>query len=64
MMAMMTTDSCCQVHARHNISLDQQRGNQLFDQVAAAVTPTKLASAYFIGSDTHQASQRMLHPLP
>jgi len=49
MMAMMTTEACCQVPARHNISLDHQHGDQFFDQVAVAVTPTKLTSACFIG---------------
>jgi len=39
------------VHARHNISLDHQHGVQFFDQVAAAVTPTKLTSECFIGND-------------
>jgi len=40
-----------QVYARHNISLDQRHGNQFFDRVAEAVTPTKLASACFIGNN-------------
>jgi len=39
------------VHATHNISLDHQHGDQFFDQVAAAVTPTKLTSACFIGNN-------------
>jgi len=47
-MAMMTTEACCQMSGRHNISLDQKHGNQFFDRVAEAVTPTKLASACFI----------------
>ena len=51
MMAMMTTEACCQAHARHNISLDHQHGDQFFDQVAAAVTPSKLNSACFIGKN-------------
>jgi len=51
MMAMMTTEACCQAHARHNISLDYQHGDQFFDQVAAAVTPSKLTSACFIGNN-------------
>jgi len=51
MMAMMTTEACCQAHARHNISLGHQHGVQFFDQVAAAVTPSKLTSACFIGNN-------------